>query len=105
MSLDDLILLLSKLFENSTEQIKEATKILKDYFRSINSLENLLILMSTSQNTNIRQVSCIFLRKIIVNLWMHLSNENKQKTKTLLLQRFVEEPVTLIKKNIADVIG
>ena len=36
---------------------------------------------------------------------MNLAKENQDKTKTLLLQRFVEEPVPLIKKNIADVIG
>ena len=61
--------------------------------------------MSTCEHQNIRQVSCIYLRKIIGNLWLHLANENKEKTKQLLLQRFVEEPVPLIKKNIADVIG
>ena len=36
---------------------------------------------------------------------MHLPPDDKIKTKALLLQRFVEEPVPIIKKNIADVIG
>jgi hypothetical protein len=36
---------------------------------------------------------------------MNLAKENQEKTKLLLLQRFTEEPVPLVKKNIADVIG
>jgi hypothetical protein len=36
---------------------------------------------------------------------MNLAKENQDKTKTLLLQRFVEEPIPIVKKNIADVIG
>ena len=36
---------------------------------------------------------------------MNLAKENQEKTKILLLTRFVEEPVPVIKKNIADVIG
>lgn len=47
--------------------------------------------MSTSEDVNIRQVSCVYLRKIIGNLWMNLAKENQEKTKTLLLTRFVEE--------------
>ena len=36
---------------------------------------------------------------------MKLEKDHQEKTKVLLLTRFVEEPVTIIKKNIADVIG
>lgn len=61
--------------------------------------------MSTSPDQNIRQVSCIYLRKIIGNLWMNLAKENQEKTKVLLLTRFVDEPAPIVKKNIADVIG
>jgi hypothetical protein len=53
----------------------------------------------------VRQVSCIYLRKIIGNLWLHLAKDNQQRTKELLLERFLAEPVPLLKKNIADVIG
>lgn len=69
------------------------------------ALENLLILMSTSADQRIRQIACIYLRKIIGNLWLNLPKDNQTQTKELLLKRFVEEPVPLIKKNIADVIG
>lgn len=68
-------------------------------------MENLLILMSSHSEQSIRQVSCIYLRKIVGNLWMQLPPEAQAKTKQLLLQRFIEEPIPLIKKNIADVIG
>jgi hypothetical protein len=36
---------------------------------------------------------------------MNLAKENQEKTKQLLLTRFVDEAVPLLKKNIADVIG
>lgn len=36
---------------------------------------------------------------------MHLNKEQQETTKQLLIKRFIEEPVPLVKKNIADVIG
>ena len=36
---------------------------------------------------------------------MQLPEADQGKTKELLLQRFIEEPVPVVKKNIADVIG
>ena len=36
---------------------------------------------------------------------MHLSPENQKLTKELLMKRFTEEPIPVIKKNVADVIG
>lgn len=36
---------------------------------------------------------------------MNLAKENQEKTKILLLQRFMDEPLPILKKNIADVIG
>ena len=68
----ELTQLLQTLFTPNTEQIKQATAVLKEYFKTIKALENLLILMSQSPEQNIRQVSCIYLRKIIGNLWLHL---------------------------------
>lgn len=76
MSPQDLAATLSQLFQPNTEIIKQATAFLKDYFKRLSALENLLILMSSSPDQNIRQVSCIYLRKIIGNLWMNLAPEN-----------------------------
>jgi hypothetical protein len=45
------------------------------------------------------------MRKIIANLWGNLPAADQEKTKQLLLQRYIEEPVTIVKRNIADVIG
>lgn len=61
--------------------------------------------MASSENPQIRQVSCVYLRKIIGNLWLLLPKPDQEKTKVLLLQRFVDEPVAIVKKSIADVIG
>jgi hypothetical protein len=73
---EDLSRVLSQLFQPNTDVIKQATALLKEYFKRLGALENLLILMSTSPEQNIRQVSCIYLRKIIGNLWMNLAKEN-----------------------------
>ena len=73
---EELTSILSQLFQPNTEVIKQATTFLKEYFKRLRALENLLILMSTSPDQNIRQVSCIYLRKIIGNLWMNLAKEN-----------------------------
>jgi hypothetical protein len=64
---EDLARILAQLFQPSTDAVKQATALLKDYFKRVRALENLLILMSTSPEQNIRQVSCIYLRKIIGN--------------------------------------
>jgi hypothetical protein len=64
---EDLSRILAQLFQPNTDIIKQATALLKDYFKRLRALENLLILMSTSPEQNIRQVSCIYLRKIIGN--------------------------------------
>lgn len=36
---------------------------------------------------------------------MKLTPDQREKTKQVLVERFVAEPVTLVKRNIADVIG
>ena len=46
MTPDELCTVLSKLFEPNTEVVAEATKILKEYFKEIEALENLLLLLS-----------------------------------------------------------
>jgi len=61
--------------------------------------------MSQNPEQNVRQISCVYLRKIITKLWPNLNAEQQKISKDLLLTRFRDEPVTLVKKNIADVIG
>ena len=88
-----------------TAVVKNATALLKQYFKTVKALENLLILMATSSDQNIRQLSCVYLRKNIPKLWSNLSAPDQQKTKVLLLERFVAEQAALVKKSLADVIG
>lgn len=61
--------------------------------------------MSQNENQQVRQMSCVYIRKIITKLWMNMTADQQITTKNLLLQRFKDEPVTLVKKNIAEVIG
>ena len=68
-------------------------------------MELLLVLMATHESDVIRQLSTVYLRKIIANLWASLPTDDQLKTKNLLIERFIAEPVSVVKKNIADVIG
>ena len=61
--------------------------------------------MASHADQNIRQLSCVYLSKIIPKLWSNLPAPDQEKTKSLLLERFMAEPVSLVKKNLADVIG
>ena len=61
--------------------------------------------MASSESQVIRQFSTVYLRKIIVSLWGNLPVDDQTKTKSLLIERFIEEPIAVVKKNIADVIG
>lgn len=51
---DQVSQLLNGLLQPDTNVVAQATKILKAYFKKVQALENLLILMSSSPDTNIR---------------------------------------------------
>ena len=46
MTPDELCIVLEKLFQPDTQVVAEATKVLKEYFKQVEALENLLLLMS-----------------------------------------------------------
>ena len=96
---------MKNLFQNDTQVVQQATATLKQYFKQVEALENLLLLMSQNPDQQVRQVSCVYLRKIITKLWSNLNADQQNTTKNLLLDRYKVEPVTLVKKSIADVIG
>ena len=75
------------------------------YFKKVQALENLLLLMANHEDQIIRQFATVYLRKLIGKHWMMLPEPDQVKTKNLLLERFVAEPISVVKKNIADVIG
>uniref|UniRef100_A0A7S3FVR3 Importin N-terminal domain-containing protein n=1 Tax=Strombidium rassoulzadegani TaxID=1082188 RepID=A0A7S3FVR3_9SPIT len=105
MTPEELSQLLQNLFQNNTQVIAEATATLKQYFKQVEALENLLLIMSQNPDQQLRQISCVYLRKIVCKLWPNLTKDQHNTTKNLLLERFKVEPVTLVKKNIAEVIG
>ena len=61
--------------------------------------------MASSENQIVRQLATVYLRKMICKHWMSLQQPSQVTTKNLLLERFIAEPVSVVKKNIADVIG
>ena len=105
LTTEGLASLLTQLNQPDTNVIKQATALLKHYFKTVKALENLLILMATHSEQVVRQMATVYLRKLIGKHWMMLPTDDQIKTKNLLLERFLNEPVTVVKKNIADVIG
>jgi hypothetical protein len=105
MTPEELSQILKQLLQPDTQIVKQATDTLKVYFKQVEALENLLQLMAGNPDQQVRQISCVYLRKIVTKLWPNLSPDQQKITKDLLLTRFKEEPVTLVKKNIANVIG
>ena len=88
-----------------TNKIKQATAMLKPYFKCAQALSNLIYLMSFAQDSTIRQLASVYLRKVITTLWAQLGQEDQSKAKLLLLEQYVKEPVTIVKRSIANVIG
>lgn len=88
MTPEELCQTLEKLFQPDTKVVADATATLKTYFKKVEALENLLLLMSTSENQNVRQISCVYLRKIIGKLWSNLNKDQQTTTKNLLVSRF-----------------
>ena len=105
MTPDELCQLLSQLMQPDTTIVQQATATLKAYFKEVESLENLLLLMRDNADPRVRQISCVYLRKIVTNLWMKLNEDQRTTSKTVLLQQFVAEPEGIVKKSIAEVIG
>lgn len=73
---DQVTELLNALRCPDTEKIKQATAMLKTYFKQVEALSNLLFLMQNSPALEIRQMSCVYLRKVITSLWVHLSADD-----------------------------
>lgn len=105
LTADGLAQILLQLQQNDTQVIKHATALLKQFFKSVRALEQLLILMATHSDHTVRQLACVYLRKLITKHWMMLPTDDQIKTKNLLIERFIAEPVSVVKKIIADVIG
>ena len=93
------------MYQPDTKIVQEATAILKEYFKSVFAVKNLFLLATMNEDAQVRQAACIYLRKIIGKLWMKVPVVDQPKIKEHLLERFVSEPVTIVKKAIADVIG
>jgi len=77
MTPDELCHILNQLFQNDTKIVREATVALKAYFKEVEALENLLLIMSQNPEQNVRQISCVYLRKIITKLWPQLNKDQQ----------------------------
>ena len=58
--------LLMALQQNDTQKIQQATAMLKVYFKRVEAVGTLMQLVLQSPEQAIRQLSCVYLRKVIV---------------------------------------
>ena len=85
MSPEELSAILLQLTQPDTQIVAQATETLKGYFKQVEAVENLLLLIKDNQDQQVRQLACVYLRKIITKLWPNLNEANQQTCKTVLL--------------------
>lgn len=89
----------------NSEDVQNSTQILEEIFKKAECIPLLMQLMMTDDEQNMRQIACVYLRSIMLKLWPVLTPETQNEIKKVLLIRYEEDPVPLIKKSIAGVIG
>lgn len=85
--------------------VQESTAALLEVFKNPECIKYLLELMIGDEDQSMRQISCVYLRIYLPKLWCNMDADTQAKIKTALLERFQVDPVSLIKKSIAGVIG
>lgn len=88
-----------------SDAVQKSTEVLQQIFTKPECIPLLMNLMISSDEQNLRQIACVYLRSNLTKLWPQLDKETQENVKTVLLQRYQEDPAPLIKKSIAGVIG
>lgn len=86
------------------QQLQSASKFLKRYMKSSISTQELLANLLGSQQTNVRQLASVLLRKNLMKHWKSLESNATEIKQTLLL-RLTTEPEALVRRGIASLIA
>jgi hypothetical protein len=88
-----------------TNAVQESTEILTQSFKSAECVPLLMQLMINEEDQALRQIACIYLRRFLSKLWAKLDKQIQNEVKVALLERFKIDPIPIIKRSIAGVIG
>jgi hypothetical protein len=69
--------LLGMMLSPDTTAIKQATEVLKKYFKKPVAVEFLLTVASQHTETSYRQISAVLLRKMIGKVWLNITTDNQ----------------------------
>ena len=86
----------------SGQNSQELEKYFKRYLKLSQSIADLMQQMILNPQANIRQLASVLLRKRIMKHWAALSPEVQTGVKSALIDRIVNEPEPLVRKNVAS---
>jgi len=97
--------LLLNILRPETEIIKQATTILKQYFKLPSSIGPLLKHMTSHTDGNVRLLASICLKKKLATHYSTFDPDTKNTIKTMLLTSYLQETIYKVKENIAYAIS
>ena len=86
----------------SGQNSKELEKYFKRYLKLSQSIPDLMFQMISNPQANVRQLASVLLRKSIMKHWKSLTPEIQTSVKSALIDRIVNEPESLVRKNVAS---
>ena len=99
-SSEQLALLLGQIISGQNSQ--ELEKYFKRYLKLSQCVADLMQQMILNPQANVRQLASVLLRKRIMKHWKNLTPEIQNEVKVALIDRIVNEPESLVRKNVAS---
>jgi len=96
---------LSALMAPDTNAIRQAETIMNAFLKQPSAVPAMLQQLTQSSQAPARQMSAVLLRRAMNRLWRGLNQEQRQHTKTLLLQQLFSEPNRLVRHSIGALIS
>ena len=87
---------------NQGQNVQELIKYFKRYLKNSFCVSDLLLQMTNSSRADVRQLASVLLRRKIVRHWPALTQDSQVQTKSVILTQLVNEPESLVRKNIAS---
>ena len=88
-----------------TEKVRQAEAFLKNFLSSPDSVNILTQIMISHDDYCIRQMSALFLRKVIMEFWDQVNDQVREQFKSSILQYLRNEKHNLVRKAICGVIS
>ncbi|CAK60429.1 unnamed protein product (macronuclear) [Paramecium tetraurelia] len=102
---EQLFQMLTFVLSGDNEKIKEATRVLKVYTKSVNCVGPLALIISQNENQSFRHLAGVLLKRNMATNYDKLDATAQTQLKQLLLERFFSEPVNPIRTSIGSLIG